>query len=394
MMIILFGGENVKMKILFAPDSFKGTISSAHAIEMLRTTALKFFPDAEIVGVPIGDGGEGTTEALVEVLHGKYRYVAVHDPLGREVTAKYAVINQDTAIIEMAQASGLPLLKDDERNPLLASSYGTGEMIRDALQLGIREIYLMLGGSATNDGGIGMACALGARFTDANGETVAPCGAGMAHVANIDLSGLDPHLKDARFTIMCDVKNPLLGPNGATYVYGMQKGATPEMQRELEAGLTNLVDVIEKKASSRIRDISGTGAAGGLSITLIAFANAFIRSGIETVLDIIQFDRLLENVDLVVTGEGRLDYQSAQGKVLYGIGNACRKKNIPVCAIAGCFGDGADQIYDCGIDVAISCTTRIISSEELLANADTRFLAAAETLFRSLQTGIRIAGKT
>ena len=216
----------------------------------------------------------------------------------------------------------------------------------------------------------------------------------MAHVASIDLSGLDPHLKDTRFTIMCDVKNPLLGPNGATYVYGMQKGATPEMQRELEAGLTNLVDVIEKKASSRIRDISGTGAAGGLSIPLIAFANAFIRSGIETVLDIIQFDRLLENVDLVVTGEGRLDYQSAQGKVLYGIGNACRKKNIPVCAIAGCFGDGADQIYDCGIDVAISCTTRIISSEELLANADTRFLAAAETLFRSLQTGIRIAGKT
>lgn len=387
------GGENAQMKFLFAPDSFKGTISSTCAIEMLQTVANKYFPDAVTVGVPIGDGGEGTTEALVKVLSGEYRHTDVTDPFGRKVTAQYAIINQRIAVIEMAQASGLPLLSPDEKNPLLASSFGTGEMINDALSLGVNEVYLMIGGSATNDGGIGMAMALGMKFTDADGQEVSPNGQGLSRVAAIDLSGMNPRIRDTKFTIMCDVTNPLLGPNGATYVYGQQKGATSEMQQELEIGMANFIDVIEQKANIDIRTLPGSGAAGGLAITLIAFAGAVLKSGIATVLDIIEFDKLLEGVDLVVTGEGRLDYQSAQGKVLYGIGNACKKKGIPVCAIAGCFGDGAEQIYDCGVDVAISCTTGTVSSEELLKNANARFMTAAETLFRALKIGIGIAKK-
>lgn len=385
------GGENKQMKFLFAPDSFKGTISSAHAIEMLQTVAHKYFPDAQTVGVPIGDGGEGTMEALTDVLHGKYRFVTVHDPLGREIIAKYAILTDHIAIIEMAQASGLPLLREEERNPLLASSFGTGEMIMDALNQGAREIYLMIGGSATNDGGMGMASALGFRFLNLQGETVEAKGAAMEEVAEIDLSQLNPQLLDAKITVMCDVNNPLLGPDGATYVYGAQKGATPEMQAQLECGMSNLIDVIEKKAGMEIRHKPGAGAAGGLSITLMAFAGAVLRSGIETVLDILSFDKLLEGVDLVVTGEGRLDYQSAHGKVLDGIGNACKKKGIPACAIAGCFGEGAEQIYHCGIDVAISCTTGKIEDGDLIKNADARFRTAAETLFRSLKIGIGIA---
>lgn len=384
------GGENVQMKFLFAPDSFKGTISSAHAIDMLQELAGHHFPGVQTVGIPMGDGGEGTMEALVDVLDGKYQYVTVHDPFGREIEAKYAILTQESALIEMAQASGLPLLREEERDPLIASSFGTGELIMDALGRDVREIYLMIGGSATNDGGIGMASALGIRFLNSRGEAVAPNGSGMSEITEIDLSGLDPRVKDVRFTIMCDVKNPLLGPNGATYVYGAQKGATSQTQALLEAGMHNLIDIIEKKTNADIRNKPGSGAAGGLSITLLAFANAVLRSGIETVLDILSFDTLLNDVDLVITGEGRLDYQSAQGKVLDGIGTACRKRGIPACAIVGCFGDGAEQIYDCGIDVAISCTTRNLDSEEIEKNADDRFRTAADTLFRSLKIGMGI----
>lgn len=378
------------MKFLFAPDSFKGTISSAHAIEMLKESAQFHFPGVQTVGVSMGDGGEGTMEAIVEVLDGKYQHVMVHDPFGREIEAQYAILTNDRALIEMAQASGLPLLREDERNPMKASSYGTGELIVDALNRGVRQIYLMIGGSATNDGGTGMAAALGIRFLNHMGETVCPCGSAMGEIADIDISNMDQRIKDTRFTIMCDVKNPLLGPNGATYVYGAQKGATPHMQSSLESGMHNLIEIIERKAMMDIRNKPGAGAAGGLSITLLAFADAVLRSGIETVLDILSFDSLLDGVDLVITGEGRLDYQSAQGKVLDGIGNACKKRGIPACAIVGCFGDGAEQIYDHGIDVAISCTTRSMSSEEIEKNADDRFRMAADTLFRSLKIGMSI----
>lgn len=378
------------MKILFAPDSFKGSISSPRAIELLRDVTRRHFPDCELAGVPIGDGGEGTTQALLQGLGGQERTLEVSDPLGRPVAARYAVLSSGQAVIEMAQASGLPLLAPEERDPLRTSSYGTGELLRHALDSGCQQLCLMIGGSATNDGGLGMASALGARFLDAAGREVRGDGGGLERVSSIDLSGLHPGLRQAQITIMCDVANPLLGPNGATYVYGPQKGADSQALVRLEAGMSSYVQVVERTCGRALRDIPGAGAAGGLAIPLIAFAGAALRSGIETVLELLNFDALLEGVDLVVTGEGRLDFQSAQGKVLYGIGRACQKRGIPVCAIAGCFGDGMEDIYPCGISAAVSCTSRLTPPGEELKDAEIRFLQAADSMYRMIQVGLSL----
>lgn len=380
------------MKILFAPDSFKGSISSPRAIELLHDVTRRHFPDCELAGVPIGDGGEGTTQALLQGLGGQERTLEVSDPLGRPAAARYAVLSSGQAIIEMAQASGLPLLAPEERDPLRASSYGTGELLRHALDSGCRQICLMIGGSATNDGGLGMASALGARFLDAAGQEVQRGGGGLEQVRSIDLSGLHPGLEQAQITIMCDVANPLLGPNGAAYVYGPQKGADRQALVRLEAGMSSYVRVVERACGRALRDIPGTGAAGGLAVPLIAFAGAALRSGIETVLELLNFDALLDGADLVVTGEGRLDFQSAQGKVLYGIGRACQKRGIPVCAIAGCFGEGMEEIYPCGIDAAVSCTSRLTPPGEELKDAEARFLQAADSMYRIIKVGLSLKG--
>lgn len=376
------------MKVLFAPDSFKGSISSSRAIELLCIVTQKHFPGCEMRSVPIGDGGEGTTEALMKVLGGHEECVQVSDPLGRKIEARYAIVGGGEAIIEMAQASGLPLLALDEYDPLCTSTYGTGEMVCHALDRGCREIILMIGGSATNDGGLGAASALGIRFLDRDGRDVTNDGAGLEQVASIDASGMHPGLKEAHITIMCDVTNPLLGPNGATHVYGAQKGADEEMRERLEAGMASYICVVEETSGQALREIPGVGAAGGLAVPLMAFANVKLQSGIETVLGLLNFDKLLEGVDLVVTGEGRLDFQSAQGKALWGIGRACQKKGIPVCAIAGCFGDGAEDIYDCGVCAAVSCTSHFAAVGEEFQNAEERFMQAADSMYRMIKVGM------
>lgn len=380
------------MKILFAPDSFKGSISSPRAIELLSETVRRHFPDSELAGVPIGDGGEGTTQALLQALGGRQVELEVSDPLGRRVTARYAVLDRGEAVIEMAQASGLPLLAPEERDPLRASSYGTGELLRHALDSGCRRIVLMIGGSATNDGGLGMMAALGVRFLDSGGGVLTGGGGVLERVRRVELSGLHPGLERAQITVLCDVTNPLLGPGGATYVYGAQKGADPGAQARLEAGMGNYVQVLEQACGRALRDIPGTGAAGGLAVPLIALAGAVLRSGIDTVLKLLDFDALLDGVDLVVTGEGRLDHQSAQGKVLYGIGRACAAKGIPVCAIAGCFGDGMEEIYHCGVSAAISCTSRLTPPGEELREAEQRFIQAADSMCRWLKVGMELGG--
>ena len=376
------------MKILFAPDSFKGSISSSRAIELLCDVTRRHFPGCEMLGVPIGDGGEGTTEALMKVLGGREEHVNVSDPLGRKLDARYAVVNGGRAVIEMAQASGLPLLSPEEREPLKTSSYGTGELLCHALDHGCKEIILMLGGSATNDGGLGAAAALGIRFLDQEGRDVSHNGYGLERVASADTSGMHPGLKQARITIMCDVTNPLLGANGATYVYGAQKGADAAAQDRLESGMANYAAVVERASGRVVRDIPGVGAAGGLAVPLIAFAEVKLQSGIETVLNLLDFDKLLEGVDLVITGEGRLDFQSAQGKALCGIGRACQKRGIPVCAVAGCFGDGAEDIYNCGVQGIVSCTNRLTAEGEALRNAEERFIQAADRMYRMIKIGM------
>lgn len=379
------------MKILFAPDSFKGSISSSRAIELLCVVTQRHFPGCEMRGVPIGDGGEGTTEALMKVLGGQEECAAVSDPLGRRINAHYTVVSGGEAIIEMAQTSGLPLLKPEEREPLKTSTYGTGELLCHALDRGCREIILMIGGSATNDGGLGAAAALGIRFLDGEGRDVSYDGAGLEQVVSIDTSGMHPKLKQAHITIMCDVTNPLLGPNGSAYVYGPQKGADAAAQDRLEAGMASYVQVVETASGRKVRDIPGVGAAGGLAVPLIAFADVKLQSGIETVLELLNFDKLLEGVDLVVTGEGRLDFQSAQGKALWGIGRACQKKKIPVCAVAGCFGDGMEDIYRCGVQAVVSCTTRLTAKGEELQDAEKRFMQAADQMYRMIKVGMRLS---
>ena len=384
------GDEFANMNVLFAPDSFKGSMSSAHVSELLKAVTERHFPGCKTFSIPVGDGGEGTVEALVTVLKGRYAHHIVSGPMGAPVNARYGILNDTTAVVEIAQASGLPLVPTEQLDPLRASSAGSGELLRHVLEEGYRDLFLMIGGSATNDGGMGAATALGIRFLDAEGREITPNGAGLAKVASIDPSGLLPQLKRSHIVIMCDVKNPLLGPEGATYTYGPQKGATPEKQAILEAGMAHYADVIERRCGRVLRTLPGTGAAGGFVLPLMAFSKIEIRSGIETVLSLLQFDRLLEGVDLVVTGEGRLDSQSLQGKVLAGIGDACAKKGIPVAAVVGCMGPGAPLIFQHGVTSAISCVNNVMTLEESIVRADELFLQAADQMYRFIKIGMHI----
>lgn len=298
------------MKLLFASDSFKGTLSSQQIIRLLKASAEKIFPGCETVGVPIADGGEGTVEAVITVTGGKYRQVKVHGPLMEETTASYGVFHGDRAVIEMAAASGLPMVPVEKRNPLETTTYGTGELIRDALEQGYRKIAVAIGGSATNDGGMGAMRALGVRFLDQEGRTLEGRGRDLEKVDKIDVSGLHPAVSEAEITVMCDVNNPLTGPDGATYTFGKQKGGTPDILDRLEAGMKQYAGVMRRNGMD-VEQMAGAGAAGGLGAALCGYLHANLKSGIETVLDLMDFDSLLEGTDLVVTGEGRMDWQSA-----------------------------------------------------------------------------------
>ena len=378
------------MKILLVPDSFKGTISSERAIELLKQAVTTHFPESQAMGIPIGDGGEGTMKALITAKGGNYASCTVTGPLGEPVTAVYGILDDDTVVLETAQASGLPLIDSSRLDPVHATSFGSGELLREVLKKGYRNIYLTIGGSATNDGGVGAATALGIRFLKKNGEMVPPDASELSEIAEIDVSGLMPELKEAQIKIMCDVSNPLLGPTGATHIYGKQKGVTEELEGSIEKGMEHFADIVEQTCGFPIRNIPGSGAAGGFAVPLLAFAKCSLCSGIETVLQILDFDRLLEGVDLVISGEGRLDGQSSQGKVLDGIGEACKKKNIPVVALVGGIGDGASQIYDCGVRSAMSSVNNIMTAQEAFSRAEELFLDAADRMCRFIKVGMEL----
>ena len=308
------------MKLLFASDSFKGSLSSQETAEILARAAKEVFGDVTWSSVPVADGGEGTTDAVIAAENGAWIETEVYGPLMEKVTARYGKIDEKRAVIEMAAASGLPMVPEGRRNPLYTTSYGTGELIRHALDEGFTDISIAIGGSATNDGGMGCARALGVRFLDEDGRELEGRGEDLENVSAIDVSGLDPRVSNAKITVMCDVTNPLCGENGATCTFGAQKGATPEIQARLEAGMVNYRDRIRKQFGIDPDAIEGAGAAGGLGTALMVFLGGEMKSGIETVLDLIGFDRRLEGVDLVVTGEGRTDWQSCFGKVMQGVG--------------------------------------------------------------------------
>lgn len=376
------------MRFLFASDSFKGTLSSERIIELLTASAVKVFPDCKTLGVPIADGGEGTVDAVITVTKGEKRKVWVHGPLMEMTESFYGVFHGDCAIIEMAAASGLPMVPLEKRNPLNTTTYGTGELIRDALEHGYRKISIAIGGSATNDGGMGAMRALGIRFLDKEGNELEGIGADLEKVADIDITGLHPGAAEAEFTVMCDVNNPLTGPDGAAYTFGRQKGGTPEILDELEAGMKNYAAVILDKLGRDAAQIPGAGAAGGLGAALCVFLHAGLKSGIETVLDLIDFDGLLEGTDLVVTGEGRMDWQSAFGKVPSGIGQRCRAKNVPAVAIVGGMGTGAEKIYEFGVESIIPTINGAMDIDEAMERAEELYSSGAERMFRMLRIGM------
>lgn len=380
------------MRLLFASDSFKGTLSSGQIIRLLTDSANRIFPGCETMGVPIADGGEGTVDAVIAVTKGEYRKIKVHGPLGEPAEATYGVFGGDNAIIEMAAASGLPMVPTEKRNPLHTTTYGTGELIKDALDAGYRMLSIAIGGSATNDGGMGAMRALGVRFLDKEGQELSGCGADLAKVADIDVSGLHPAVAQAEITVMCDVNNPLTGPDGATYTFGKQKGGTPEILDQLEAGMKNYAAVM-KEYGMDVEHLAGAGAAGGLGAALCGYLHATLKSGIETVLDLIDFDGLLEGTDLVVTGEGRIDWQSAFGKVPSGIGQRCRAKKVPAVAIVGGMGDGADKIYEFGVESIVPTINGAMDIEEALSRAEELYANAADRTFRMIRVGMEIAGK-
>ncbi len=343
-------------KVLVAPDSFKGTMSALEICLIIEDAFKKFSPETQIVKIPVADGGEGTVDAYLGGLGGQSRTVRVAGPLGDMVDAKYGILKDGTAVIEMAAASGLTLVKG-ELKALEASSFGTGQMILDAVENGCGSIILGIGGSAVSDGGIGALSALGVRFLDANGADVPPNAKGLLEIHTIDAGGLHPKARNIQIRIACDVTNPLMGKNGAAFVYSPQKGATPEQVERIDAGLAHYNSVLTRHTGADRKDVPGTGAAGGIALSLLAFLNAGIESGIELILDVAGFDSKLKGADFVITGEGKVDGQSVQGKVLAGVARHAAAASVPVVALVGDVGRGYEKLYQTGI-TAIFSTNR------------------------------------
>lgn len=381
------------MKFLFASDSFKGTLSSQQTVELLAKAAKQVFGEIEYSGVPVADGGEGTTEAVVAAEGGAWMETEVCGPLKEPVKARYGKLDDRRAVIEMAAASGLPLVPMEKRNPLNTTSYGTGEMIRHALDQGFTELSIAIGGSATNDGGMGCARALGIRFLDEQGRELEGKGEDLEKVRVIDVSGLDHRIAAAKITVMCDVTNPLCGENGATYTFGAQKGATPEIQARLEAGMVNYRDIIRRQFGVDPDAISGAGAAGGLGTALTVFLGGEMKSGIDSVLDLIDFDSRLDGTDLVVTGEGRTDWQSCFGKVMQGVGERARAKGVVAVGLSGSLGRDAAQIFDHGIESLMTTVDAPMPLEEALGRAEELYYLGAVRMFRFIKVGMTLAGK-
>lgn len=375
------------MKFLFASDSFKGTLSSQRTAQLLTQAAQEIFPGCECAHVQVADGGEGTTDAVLSAVSGEKILLSAHGPLGELTEGYYGALDDKRAVMEMASVSGLPLVPSNLRDPRKTSSFGTGEMIADALSRGFRDISIAIGGSATNDGGMGCMRALGVKFLDADNHELSGCGADLIRICRIDTTCLNPLVKEASFTVMCDVTNPLCGKNGATYTFGKQKGGTPEILDELEKGMQNYRDVLRSQFGVDMDTISGSGAAGGLGAALMVFLNGKLKSGIETVLDLVDFDKKLEGVSLVVTGEGSTDWQSVFGKVMQGVGVHCKRNHVPAVAIVGSMGKGAEDIFAHGIDSIITTVNGIMPLDEALERAEELYLGAARRMFRMLKAG-------
>ncbi|CAN5213106.1 glycerate kinase [soil metagenome] len=376
--------------MLVAPQSFKGSADAVVVAAAIARGIRRVWAEAEVDELPLADGGEGTVRALVVATNGTVRRAVVHDPLGREIEAEWGTLgDRRTAVVEMAAASGLPLLSRVERDARVTSTRGTGELILEAAASGAERIVIGIGGSATNDGGAGIARAFGYRFLDAQGNDLPDGGAALASLHHLE-GQTDPRLIRPAIEVACDVRNPLLGPEGASAVYGPQKGATPEVVRELDAALTRYAEVVEAFVGRPVRDVPGAGAAGGLGAGLIAFLDARMRSGADLVLDAVRFAERVANADLVVTGEGRVDAQSAYGKLTQAVIRAAKGAGVPVAAIAGGVAEGYEALFDSGLDALELITPGPMTLDQAMAEAEALIEDAADRLARALRAGARL----
>ena len=378
------------MKIVIAPDGFKGNLSALQVAQAIDKGIKRVVPDALTTLKPMADGGEGTVQAMVDATGGKVMTTEVTDPLGGRVSAHWGLLSDKvTGVIEMASASGLPLVPPEKRNPLLTTTYGTGELVLAALESGCRKLIIGIGGSATNDGGAGMAQALGARLMDSTGAELPSGGAALANLKSIDITNLDSRLADCEVLIASDVSNPLCGAQGASAVYGPQKGATPEMVTQLDAALAHYADVIQRDLGIKVKDVPGAGAAGGLGAGLIVFLKAELIPGIDIVIQATNLVEHLKDADLVFTGEGRLDSQTARGKVPTGVAKRAKEFGLPVIAIAGEILDDYHIVYEHGIDAVLSIAPGPISLSQSMAKAEGLTIDTAERAIRLFLCGKR-----
>jgi glycerate kinase len=358
------------MKIVISPDSFKDSLSAQGVADAITLGLAEVWPDAQLIKCPMADGGEGTVESILAACEGQLRRTTVRGPLGVSVDAAWGWLpHNHTAIIEMAEASGLQLVAPGKRNACTSTTFGTGELIRAALDAGAQRVILAIGGSATNDGGAGAMQALGVKLLDAQGQTLAPGGLALAQLAHIDLSEIDPRLNEVQFDIAADVNNPLCGPHGASAIFGPQKGASPEQVQQLDAALGHFARLCAQALGKDVKDEPGSGAAGGLGFAAKAFLKAQFKAGVEVVAELVGLAEAVKGADLVITGEGRFDAQTLRGKTPFGVARIAREQGVPVIVIAGTLGEGYQDLYEHGIDAAFALASGPMTLEQACAEA-------------------------
>ena len=373
------------MKFVIAPDSFKESLTALEVATAIETGFKRVFPDADYVKLPMADGGEGTVQSLVDATQGKLIECEVTAPLGDKVKSFFGLSGDGkTAIIEMAAAAGLHLVPPEKRNPLLTTSYGTGELIKLALDLGVESFILGIGGSATNDGGVGMLQALGMQCLDSQDKPIGFGGAELANIVKIDVQQLDPRLQQVHIEVACDVNNPLCGECGASAIFGPQKGATPEMVKQLDAALSHFAEIAERDCGKQIRDQAGAGAAGGMGGGLLLLPSVQLKAGIQIVLDRLRLIDYVKDADVVITGEGRIDAQSIMGKTPIGVARTAKQFNKPVIAIAGCLREDYDVVFDHGIDAVFPIIHQLSDLSDILKQGEQNLISTAQNVARVL----------
>ncbi len=371
-------------KVILIPDSFKGTMSSTKICSLMEKAVHYHYPLAQVISIPVADGGEGSVDCFLHAVGGKRVDIVVKGPYFEDMTAFYGILPDNTAVIEMAACAGLPLV-GDEKHAELTTTYGVGQLILHAAKNGCNKILMGLGGSATNDGGAGAAAAVGVNFRDKDGRSFVPVGNTLMDICSIDLSNIDKCMQNVEITSMCDIDNPLCGEHGAAHVFGPQKGADAKMVQYLDEGLSHLADIVKSDIAKDVREIPGAGAAGGMGAGMVAFFSSKLRMGIEAVLDTVNFDTLIQGADLIFSGEGKIDFQSLRGKVVIGVARRAKNAGIPLIAVVGDIGDNIQTAYDMGVTSIFSINRCAIPFSEAKLRSENDLADTMSDILRALK---------